>query len=67
MKTTANKVVNVAVAPDTKVIRAKAAAKLADLSIGDRVVIHAKGITEGNLVADTVEFATPTQQPNAKP
>jgi hypothetical protein len=68
VKTTANKVVTVAVAPETKFIKAKVAAKMADLSIGDRVVIHAKEITEGNLVADTVEFAaTSIQQPKAKP
>ena len=64
VKTTANKGVTVAVAPDTRFIKAKVAAKLSDLHVGDRVVIHAKEITEGNLVADTVEFvsATPVQQ-----
>jgi hypothetical protein len=58
VKTTASKPVTVAVAPETKFIKDKAAAKLADLAVGDRVVIHAKEITEGNLTADTVEFST---------
>ena len=57
VQTTANKLVTVAVAPETKFIEAKVAAKIADLHVGMRVVIHAKEITEGNLVADTVEFA----------
>jgi hypothetical protein len=62
---TTTKEVTVAVAPDTKFIKAKAAATISDLNVGDRVVIHAKEVTEGNLVADTVEFATaaPPQQP----
>jgi len=58
VKTTASKTVTVAVAPETKFTKAKAAAKIADLVVGDRVVIHAKEVTEGNLVADTVEFST---------
>jgi hypothetical protein len=41
---------------DTKVM---AAAKIADLKIGDRVVIHAKEPVEGKLEADTVEFSAP--------
>jgi hypothetical protein len=57
VETTANKPVTVAVALETKFIKAKTPAKIADLNVGDRVVIHAKEITEGNLVADTVEFA----------
>ena len=56
---TTSKMVTVAVAPETKFIRSKAAAKFADLNIGDRVVIHAKEPTEGKLVADTVEFSSP--------
>lgn len=60
VKTTASILVTVAVAPETKFIRGKAAAKITDLSVGDRVVIHAKEITEGNLVADSVEFAAAT-------
>ena len=59
VKTTANKMVTVAVTPETKFMKAKAPAKPAELSVGDRVVIHAKEPTEGNLVADTVEFAAP--------
>jgi hypothetical protein len=63
VKTAANKLVTVGVAPETKFIKAKAAAKLDDLNVGDRVVIHAKEVTEGNLVADTVEFAAPKAAP----
>ena len=59
VKTTAGKMVTVAVAPETKFIKAKTPSKLADLNVGDRVVIHAKEPTEGNLVADTVESAAP--------
>jgi Domain of unknown function (DUF5666) len=67
VKTTADKSVTVAVAPETKFIKNKTTAKIAELAVGDRVVIHAKEITEGHLVADTVEFsaakppAAPTQ------
>jgi hypothetical protein len=68
VQTTADKAVTVAVAPETKFIKAKAAAKIVDLHVGDRVVIHAKEITEGHLVADTVEFAaaTPSQEPKTE-
>ena len=59
VKTTANAVVTVAVVPQTTFTKNKAAAKLSDLSVGDRVVIHAKEPTEGKLVADTVQFSTP--------
>ena len=63
VKTTATKMVTVAVAPETKFIKSKAAAKVSDLNVGDRVVIHAKEPTEGKLVADTVEFgAAPSAQ-----
>jgi hypothetical protein len=58
VKTTANKVVTVAVVPETKFIRDKVGAKIGDLKAGERVVIHAKEPTEGSLVADTVEFAS---------
>jgi hypothetical protein len=59
VKTTANALVTVAVVPQTTFTKNKAAAKLSDLSVGDRVVIHAKEPTEGKLVADTVQFSTP--------
>ena len=59
VKTTANTLVTVAVVPQTTFNKNKAAAKLSDLSVGDRVVIHAKESTEGKLVADTVQFSTP--------
>ena len=38
VKTTANKMVTVAVAPETKFAKAEAPAKLTDLNVGDRVV-----------------------------
>ena len=41
-------------------------AKLADLKVGDRVVIHAKEPSEGKLVADTVQFSTPAVKPAVK-
>lgn len=63
VKTAANGLVTVAVVPQTTFTRNKTAAKLADLKVGDRVVIHAKEPTEGKLVADTVEFATPAAKP----
>ena len=57
VKTTAGKMVTVAVAPESKFIKNKAAATVGDLKAGDRVVIHAKEPEEGHLVADTVEFS----------
>jgi hypothetical protein len=59
VKTAANKMVTVGVVPATTFTKGKAAMKIADLKVGDRVVIHAKEPTEGTLVADTVEFSTP--------
>ena len=59
VKTTANALVVVSVVPQTTFTKNKAAAKLVDLKVGDRVVIHAKEPTEGKLVADTVQFSTP--------
>jgi hypothetical protein len=59
VKTAANALVTVAVVPQTTFTKNKAAAKLADLNVGDRVVIHAKEPAEGKLVADTVQFSTP--------
>lgn len=59
VKTAANKLVTVAVVPETTFSKNKAAAKLADLNVGDRVVIHAKEPSEGKLVADTVQFSGP--------
>src|SRR5262245_36232878 len=57
VKTTAKEPVTVGVAAATKITKGKAAAKLADIAVGDRVVIHAKEVDE-KLVADTVEFST---------
>ncbi len=59
VKTGANGLVTVAVVPQTTFTKNKSAAKLSDLNVGDRVVIHAKEPTEGKLVADTVQFSTP--------
>jgi hypothetical protein len=63
VKTTANAMVTVAVVPQTTFTKNKAAAKLSDLNVGDRVVIHAKEPSEGKLVADTVQFSTPSAKP----
>jgi hypothetical protein len=63
VKTAANTMVTVAVVPQTTFSKNKSAAKLSDLNVGDRVVIHAKEPTEGKLVADTVQFSTPTAKP----
>jgi hypothetical protein len=63
VKTAANVVVTVAVVPQTTFSKNKSAAKLSDLNVGDRVVIHAKEPTEGKLVADTVQFSTPAAKP----
>ena len=59
VKTAASGLVTVAVVPQTTFTKNKSSAKLSDLSVGDRVVIHAKEPTEGKLVADTVQFSTP--------
>jgi hypothetical protein len=67
VKTTANALVTVGVVPQTTFTKGKTGAKLADLKVGDRVVIHAKEPSEGKLVADTVQFSTPAakQTPSA--
>ncbi len=56
---TAKAPVTVNVGPATTFLKGKAPAKLGDLKVGDRVVIHAKEGTGDQLVADTVEFAAP--------
>ena len=66
VKTTANKMVTVAVAPESKFMKGKAAAKLADLNVGDRVVIHAKEGADEKLVADEVQIGTATTSNSAK-
>jgi hypothetical protein len=58
VKTTASAPVTVAVVAATTFTKGKTAAKLADLGVGDRVVIHAKEPEEGKLVADTVQFTS---------
>ena len=65
VKTIANKSTTV-VAPETKFMKGNAAAKIADLSVGDRVVIHAREGTDEKLVADTVEFAAASSAPESK-
>jgi hypothetical protein len=67
VKTTSNKTITVAVAADTKFLKDKAFARLADLNVGDRVVIHANEPVEGKFVAVTVEFASskPIVKPNS--
>jgi hypothetical protein len=66
VKTIANKSTTVVVAPETKFMKGNAAAKIADLSVGDRVVIHAREGTDEKLVADTVEFAAASSAPESK-
>lgn len=63
VKTATNATVTVAVVPQTTFSKNKSAAKLGDLNVGDRVVIHAKEPAEGKLVADTVQFSTPAAKP----
>jgi exosome complex RNA-binding protein Rrp4 len=63
VKTAANALVTVAVVPQTTFSKNKSAAKLSDLNVGDRVVVHAKELTEGKLVADTVQFSAPAAKP----
>lgn len=68
VKTTANKMVTVAIAPETKFEAGPAAARASDLRVGERVVIHAKEPAEGSLVADIVEFsAIPAQNSSSQP
>jgi len=67
-----NAVVTVAVVPATIFTKDKVSAKIADLKVGDRVVIHAKE-SGGKLVADIVQFVSvakptqPKQQTSAAP
>lgn len=63
VKTTANKMVTVAVVPQSTFTKNKAAMSVGDLKVGDRVVIHAKEPEEGKLVADTVEFSSAKASP----
>jgi hypothetical protein len=63
VKTTAGKMVKVGVVTETTFSKGKAAMKIGDLKVDDRVVIHAKEPTEGTLVADTVEFSTAKTAP----
>lgn len=67
VKTMANEMITVSVVAATTFTntKGKVTAKLADLAVGDRVVIHAKEPTEGTLVADTVEFAPAASKPTA--
>ena len=54
--TTNNNVVEVAMSPDTKFFRGKAAVSMQELRVGDRVVIHATKTNEGKLLANTVQI-----------
>jgi hypothetical protein len=67
VKTPASKMVTVAVTSESKFIKNKGAGKFADLSVGARVVIHAKEPTKDHLVADTVEFASAQAAQSAIP
>lgn len=59
VKTTANAMVNVALMKETQFTMAKSPAKLTDLQVGDRVVIHAM-MHGDKLTAHTVEFSRAT-------
>ena len=67
VKTAAKAPVTVAVAPATKFIKSKAAARVTDLSVGDRVVIHAVEGADEKLVADTVEFGAAAKPAQTRP
>lgn len=60
VKTTKGKVVDVKLAADTEYARGKTAAKKTDLTVGDRVVVHAMEM-KGALTAHLVQL------PAAKP
>jgi hypothetical protein len=53
---TAKSLVTVAVVPATTFTKGKVSAKIGELQVGDRVVIHAKEGANEKLVADTVQF-----------
>lgn len=62
--TTAKATVQVNITPDTKFTKGTASAGLADLKVGDRVVIHAMPTADGKLMAHTVQIGVarvPTQ------
>jgi Cu/Ag efflux protein CusF len=57
VKTTKGKMVDIKLAADTEYTRGKAAAKMADLKTGDRVVVHAMEMN-GALTAHFVQLPT---------
>jgi hypothetical protein len=67
VKTTAKEPVTVNVAAATKFMKGKASAKITDLNVGDRVVIHATEGADEKLVADTVEFAAAAKPAQPRP
>ena len=67
VKTTAKEPVTVYVATATKFMKGKAAAKITDLNVGDRVVIHATEGEDEKLVADTVEFGAAAKPASPSP
>jgi hypothetical protein len=64
---TAAKEVNVTIAPATKFIKSKAAAKVTDLAVGERVVIHAVPGADDKLTAETVEFGAAAKTAQSAP
>ena len=62
VKTTASAVVTVSVGPSTEFTRGDSPAKITDLKVGDRVVIHA--MKDGDkLLAHTVKFGQTAKTP----
>ena len=62
VKTTASAVVTVKVDPETEFVKGASPAKITDLKVGDRVVIHAK--KDGDkLLAHTVKFGQSAKTP----
>jgi hypothetical protein len=63
--TTAKAAVQVSITPDTKFTKGTATAALADLKVGDRVVIHAMPTADGKLMAHTVQIGVAKTQPQS--
>ena len=64
VKTAANAVVTVKVVPETEFVKGDSPAKITDLKVGDRLVIHAK--RDGDkLLAHTVKFGQTAKTPKS--
>ncbi len=56
VRTNANEIVEVLIAPETKFTKGNVTAAAGDVHVGDRVVIHAAPRKDGKLVAHTVQI-----------